>query len=259
MRKKRYIPSPLGEIFNQVFDLELSEGVTMLDYIERLLDFNIKVYEYVLSLGNLNQGPEGQQGPQGPEGPTGPQGPKGDRGSEGPQGPQGPDGPQGPRGYTGPTGNTGPQGSTGPQGATGSSGPQGLQGPQGPRGYTGPQGASGVWNNVLTGSGYFDVVFEEGEYVSKTFLIKQTDVTDDFVGSGGSFSVGNQTLSFDNADAFILIISTYKNGNNHGVKIQLLSIHSELRNIYVYNDVVGSQPNEYPHYDLGVGVSLLEI
>ena len=62
------LPSELREIYNQVFDQNFTKGYTMLEYVNKMLEFNILVFDYIKT---LSQGPQGDTGPQGPQGPQG--------------------------------------------------------------------------------------------------------------------------------------------------------------------------------------------
>lgn len=77
------LPNELREIYNQVFDQNFTKGYTMLEYVNKILEFNILVFDYIKT---LSQGPQGDTGPQGPQGPQGLQGPKGDKGEKGDNG-----------------------------------------------------------------------------------------------------------------------------------------------------------------------------
>lgn len=77
------LPNELREIYNQVFDQNFTKGYTMLEYVNKMLEFNILVFDYIKT---LTQGPQGEEGPQGPQGEEGPQGPKGDKGEKGDNG-----------------------------------------------------------------------------------------------------------------------------------------------------------------------------
>lgn len=77
------LPNELREIYNQVFDQNFTKGYTMLEYVNKILEFNILVFDYIKT---LTQGPQGDTGPQGPQGPQGSQGPKGDKGEKGDNG-----------------------------------------------------------------------------------------------------------------------------------------------------------------------------
>ena len=59
------LPNELREIYNQVFDQNFTKGYTMLEYVNKILEFNILVFDYIKTLPNLNVGPQGPQGPQG--------------------------------------------------------------------------------------------------------------------------------------------------------------------------------------------------
>ena len=132
--RKVDIPTDLVPIFDQVFDAEMTEGLTVLEYIEKLLTFVTLSYDAMYRLRNVNTGPKGPKGDKGPQGIQGP------RGFEGPQGPEGPIGPQGDKGDKGEQGLRGLTGVTGSVGEQGATGPQG---PQGPRGFTGANGLNG--------------------------------------------------------------------------------------------------------------------
>lgn len=99
-----------------------------------------------VTIGNVNDGTDGEagaQGPQGEKGETGAQGPQGEKGDTGEQGPQGEQGLQGERGPRGPQGEQGPQGLQGLQGLQGEQGIPGPTGETGATGATGPQGPAG--------------------------------------------------------------------------------------------------------------------
>ena len=137
------LPNELREIYTQVFDQNFTGGYTMLEYVNKMLEFNILVFDYIKTLPNLNVGPQGPQGPQGEQGPQGPQGPQGEVGPQGPQGPKGEQGIQGIQGIQGEKGDKGDTGEKGEKGDTGPQGEIGLQGPQGPQGVKGDKGNNG--------------------------------------------------------------------------------------------------------------------
>ena len=66
------LPNELREIYNQVFDQNFTKGYTMLEYVNKMLEFNILVFDYIKTLPNLmdhkdhkvEQGPK-DKGPQG--------------------------------------------------------------------------------------------------------------------------------------------------------------------------------------------------
>ena len=137
------LPSELREIYTQVFDQNFTGGYTMLEYVNKMLEFNILVFDYIKTLPNLNVGPQGPQGEQGIQGIQGIQGPQGEEGPQGPQGPKGEQGIQGIQGIQGEKGDKGDKGEKGDKGDKGEQGGIGLQGPQGPQGVKGDKGDNG--------------------------------------------------------------------------------------------------------------------
>ena len=137
------LPNELREIYTQVFDQDFTGGYTMLEYVNKMLEFNILVFDYIKTLPHLNVGPQGRQGEQGLQGPQGPQGPQGEIGPQGPQGPKGVQGIQGIQGIQGEKGDKGNKGEKGDKGDKGEQGAIGLQGPQGEKGVKGDKGDNG--------------------------------------------------------------------------------------------------------------------
>lgn len=174
------LPEELRSIYNQVFDQEFTKGYTMLQYVNKLLEFNVLVYDYIKDLPNLNVGPQGSQGVAGPQGVEGPEGPEGPQGPQGPQGIAGPRGPQGIQGIQGLKGDTGEKGEKGDTGNTGPQGLQGLQGQQGIQGVKGDTGANGNGFGPLVLDNTSEIVPQLiGSNVSKTFLVVGNGVASD--------------------------------------------------------------------------------
>lgn len=78
------LPSVIADIYNQVFDSEMTEELTVLQKVEKILTFVGDTYQYLIDTGAIGlQGPQGEQGEIGPQGPQGPQGEQGEQGEQG--------------------------------------------------------------------------------------------------------------------------------------------------------------------------------
>ena len=84
--RKLMIPDTLLPFYDQVFDSEMNEGYTVLEYVEKMLEFAILSYEYMLGLSKGVKGDKGDKGERGERGLQGVKGNKGDMGDRGPAG-----------------------------------------------------------------------------------------------------------------------------------------------------------------------------
>lgn len=69
--RKLMIPDTLLPFYDQVFDSEMNEGYTVLEYVEKMLEFAILSYEYMLGLSKGVKGAKGDKGERGERGPAG--------------------------------------------------------------------------------------------------------------------------------------------------------------------------------------------
>lgn len=81
--RKLMIPDTLLPFYDQVFDGEMNEGYTVLEYVEKMLEFAILSYEYMLGLSKGVKGDKGDKGERGDRGLQGVKGDKGDKGDTG--------------------------------------------------------------------------------------------------------------------------------------------------------------------------------
>ena len=158
-----------------------------------------------LPYGVLNEGP-------GATGATGPVGITGSTGATGLTGPTGSTGPIGQQGSTGATGQTGSTGSTGPIGSTGSTGPIGATGSTGPLGSTGATGLTGA-----TGDRYLTT--------SGSSLTLATGAQTLLVGSGLSYSPGQQIIISNDSTHYMTGIVVVYNNNSPGVGFGTLNVN----------------------------------
>ena len=158
-----------------------------------------------LPYGVLNEGP-------GATGATGPVGLTGSTGATGLTGPTGATGPIGQQGSTGATGQTGSTGSTGPIGSTGSTGPIGATGSTGPLGSTGATGLTGA-----TGDRYLTT--------SGSSLTLATGAQTLLVGSGLSYSPGQQIIISNDSTHYMTGIVVVYNNNSPGVGFGTLNVN----------------------------------
>ena len=87
--RKLMIPDTLLPFYDQVFDGEMNEGYTVLEYVEKMLEFAILSYEYMIGLSKGVKGDKGDKGERGERGLQGVKGDKGDKGERGERGPAG--------------------------------------------------------------------------------------------------------------------------------------------------------------------------